>query len=204
MKFLGKVFIFGLVIVGLMGIFNFVPQKVEADTANVTLSTSVLEYLSLSITSGSTISFGNLTPGTPICSNTATVVSVTTNAANGYTIGLSDGSDTNSAMHKNSVYIPDYAGTIATPTSWSGVGLGIGLWAADTNKETKYGTGTTVCDTNNKYAGIPSTVTAAHTVTGYRSGADTSSWSWKIDVPNTQETGTYSGTVTFTATAVLS
>jgi hypothetical protein len=78
------------------------------------------------------------------------------------------------------------------------------MFAADTSKEAAWGTGTTVCDANNKYAGAPATATTAHTVTGFHSGADTSSWGWKIDVPNTQKTGSYSGNVTFTATAVLS
>jgi hypothetical protein len=194
-----------------MGLLYFVNSssvnQVEAAQQNVSLSTTVQEYLSFSITAGGTVAFGNLTPGTPICYNTGTVASVTTNAANGYTIGLSDGvSGTDSALlHTDTTTrIADYAGTIDTPTSWTGTGLGISLYAADTSKESKWGTGTTVCDANNKYAGIPQNTTTAHTASGYKSGADTSSWSFKVDVPNTQKTGSYSGTVTFTATAVLS
>ncbi len=180
------------------------PAKGATDT--VTLSTSVQEYLAFSITGGSTISFGNLTPGTAICSDTATVASVTTNASNGYTIGLSDSvASTGSALRHTdgNTRIADYVGTIATPTAWTGTGLGVSLFAADTGKAAKWGTGATVCDANNKYAGVPQNATTAHTATGYHSGADTSSWSWKIDVPNTQKTGTYSGNVTFTATAAL-
>jgi len=122
-------------------------------------------------------------------------------------LGLSDGvSGTDSSMIHQvdlSTKIADYAGTITTPTSWTGTGVGTGLYAADNNKEAKWGTGTTVCDSNNKYAGIPETATTSHTVTGYLSGADTSSWSFKINVANTQKTGVYSGDVTFTATANL-
>lgn len=186
-------------------VLSYVSFDTEAATHDVALSINVQEYLAFDITSGDTIAFGNFNPGTPICSSTESVASVTTNAANGYTLGLSDGSDTNSALRKGatSVYIADYAGTIAEPTSWTGNGLGVGLWSADTNKEAAWGTGTTVCDANNKYAGIPSAATTAHTVTGVVSGANTSSWSWKVDAPNTQETGSYSGNATFTATAVL-
>jgi hypothetical protein len=194
-----------------MGLLYFVNSssvnQVEAAEQNVSLSTTVQEYLSFSITAGGTVTFGNLTPGTPICYSTGTVASVTTNATNGYTIGLSDGvAGTNSALlHTDTTTrIADYAGTIDTPTSWTGTGLGVGLYAADTNKESKWGTGTTVCDSNNKYAGIPQSTTTAHSAPGYKSGADTSSWSFKVDVPNTQKAGSYSGTVTFTATAVLS
>lgn len=182
--------------------------KAQAATDDVTLSTTVQSYLSFSITAGDTVTFGNLTPGTPICFATGTVATVSTNAANGYTLGVHDGSGTNSALlHTDtSTYIPDMTnGTIGTPVTWgTNTGVGVGLYAADTTKEEKWGTGTTVCDANNKYAAIPETATTAHTVTGTLSGADTSSWSWKIDVANTQKTGAYSGTVTFTATAVLS
>ncbi len=179
----------------------------RAATDTVTLSTDVQEYLSFTITAGDTVSFGNLTPGTPICHNTGTVASVTTNSANGYTVGLSDGvaGSESALLHTDgTTRIEDYAGTIATPTAWTGNGLGISLYAADTNKEAKWGTGTAVCDANNNYAGIPENATTAHTVTGYHSSADTSSWGWKLDAPATQKTGSYSGDVTFTVTAVLS
>ena len=183
-------------------------QKTEAaTTGTATLSTSVQQYLALTVTSGGTVGFGNLTPGTPIdAPSGGTVVSVSTNAANGYTVGLSDGSDTNSAMlHTDTTtYIADYAGTIAVPTTWTSTGVGISMFAATTNKEAKWGTGTTYNDANNNYAGIPSAATTAHTVTGTLGGADTSSWGFSVDVANTQKTGSYSGDVTFTATAVLS
>lgn len=182
-------------------------KQSEAATHDVTLTTIVTEYITLDITAGDPVAFGNLTPGTPIkAPNPATVASVTTSAANGYTLGLSDGSDTNSAFRHtdNTTYIADYAGSIAVPTAWSGTGLGVTLFTADSNKEVKWGTGTTYSDANNKYAGIPSATTTAHTATGFHAGADTSSWAFQVDVPNSQKTGAYSGAITLTATAVLS
>lgn len=190
----------------LSGVF-LLANDADAATDTVSLSTSVQEYLTFSITSGDTVSFGNLTPGTPICHATGSIASVTTNAANGYTMGLHDGvaSPDSCLVHTDTTtHIAKYAGTIAVPTSWTGTGLGITMYAADTGKEAAWGTGTTVCDANNKYAGVPETATTAHTVTGYHSSADTSSWGWKLDAPATQKTGSYSGNVTFTATAVLS
>ena len=86
---------------------------------------------------------------------------------------------------------------------WSGVGLGVTLFAADTSKEAKWGTGTTYNDGLNKYAGVPQAATVAHTVTGYREIPDTSSWAFKLDVSPGQSAGNYSGTVIFTAVAVL-
>ncbi len=197
--------VIGAVIWGSVGLLAD-PAKAATDT--VTLTTSVQEYLSFSITSGDPAAFGSLTPGTPIASPSGgTIASVTTNSANGYTLGLSDGiASTDSSMtHTDTTTkIADYAGTIATPTSWTGTGLGVTMFAADTNKEAAWGTGTTYNDANNKYAGVPQNATTAHTVTGYHGTADTSSWAFKLDVPNTQKTGSYSGTVTLTVTAVLS
>lgn len=185
------------------------PLTVKAATHDVTLTTSVQSYLVFDITVGDTIALGDLTPGTPICSSTTTA-SVTTNAANGYTLGLHDGvASTGSALlHTDTTTrITDMTnGTIASPVVWgTNTGLGVNLWDADTAKSTsQWGAGTTVCDALNEYAAVPTTATTAHTVTGFHSGADTSDWSWKIDVPNTQKTGAYSGVVTFTATPVLS
>lgn len=185
-------------------------NKAEALTDDSTLTTTVLEYLSFSLTAGDTVSFGNLTPGTPIAAPaTGTIASVTTSASNGYTLAVHDGeSGSNSSMtHTDTTTkITDFTlGDITTPATWgAGTGVGITLFAADTSKEAKWGTGTTYNDALNKYAAVPETATTAHTVTGFSASADTSSWAFKIDVPNTQKTGAYSGTVTFTATAVVS
>lgn len=181
-------------------------HEARAATDTVTMTTTVQEYLIFSVTAGDPVAFGNLTPGTPICYATGSVASVTTNAANGYTLGASDGvAGSNSALlHTDTATrIADYAGTIAVPTVWAGTGQGFGLYAADTTKEAAWGTGVTVCDVLNKYAGIPQAATTAHTAAGYKAAADTSSWSFKVDVANTQKTGAYSGNMTFTATAVL-
>lgn len=184
-------------------------NKVKAATDDATLTTTVLEYLTFTLTTGDTVPFGNLTPGTPIpAPSSGTIATVTTNSGNGYTIGLHDGvaSTDSSMLHTDATTrITDVtAGDITTPAVWgTSTGVGITLFAADTTKEAKWGTGTTYNDANNKYAAVPETATTAHTAAGFKSGADTSSWAFKIDVPNTQKTGAYSGTVTFTATAVL-
>ena len=203
----------GLLVICAFSVFTVVGEKTDkthaADTSEVTLTGNVLQYLALSISSGGTIAFGNITPGVPVCDINGTVVSVTTSASNGYTLSVSDGSDTDSAMtHTDTTTkIPDMAGTVASPVAWSdGVttGLGISLFAADTSKEAKWGDGLSACATGNKWAGVPASATVGHTSAGFHVGADTTSWGWKIDVPNTQKTGDYSGSVLFTSTASLS
>ena len=189
-------------------------NKSSADTQDITITATVDTAMTFSATAGDTVAFGTLTPGSAVAAPaTGTVLSVTTNAANGYTIGASDGTTGTDSCLLNAdttTRIGDYAGTITTPTSWTGTGLGFTLYAADTSKEATWGTGTTYNDANNKYAGAPETATTAHTVTGYHGSADTSSWAFKLDVPTTQKTGAYSCNedngnhyFTFTATAVL-
>lgn len=182
----------------------------NAATNNVAISTTVQASLSMDITAGDTVAFGPLTAGVPITApNTGTIVAVTTNASNGYTLGISDGAagSGSALLHTDTTTrISDVTnGTIATPASWgASTGLGVTLFVADTNKEAKWGAGMTYNDVNNKYAAIPQTDTPVHAVTGLVVGADTSSWAFKLDVPTDQKTGSYTGNMIFTATAVLS
>lgn len=190
---------------------KIIPNAKATDTTHpVTMTTSVLEYITLDISgpAADTIAFGSLTPGTPICFATGTVATVSTNAANGYTLGVHDSHAASSSLaHTDTTtHIPKMTnGTIGTPVAWgTNYGVGISMYAADTTKEGKWGDGTLVCASGNLYAAIPETATTAHTAAGGPMTADTSSWSYKIDVQNSQKTGNYSGTMTFTATAVLS
>lgn len=179
-----------------------------AATSDITLSTDVQTSLSLGLGSGA-YSFGNLTAGTPKFGSAGIVASVTTNASNGYTLGISDGvSGSDSALlHTDATTrIADAIAAIASPATWtSGVtkGLGVTVYTADTDKEAKWGTGTTYNDANNKYAGIPETATTIHTSTAYKTGADTTGIAFVVDVLADQKAGSYSGNTTVTATAVL-
>jgi hypothetical protein len=186
---------------------TYTGSPVSISTGNVLLTGTILPYLTFTL-SGSTASFGNITPGSSTCANGAsgTETDVTTNSSNGYTLAVSDSSDTNSAMlHADgATYIPDFTtGTIATPAVYGGYGVGINLFSG-TQKEAKWGTGTTDCDTSfDKWAGVPSAATVAHTVTGYTVAADKSYWGWIVKVANTQKTGIYSGNVLMTVATVL-
>ena len=207
-KIMKKYYLF-LAILVVMLIFPFEKSHAQSATHNVTMSTVVQASLAMDITSGDTVAFGNLTPGTPIAApNTGTIVSVQTNASNGYTLAVSDainGVDS-CLLHTDAVTrITDVtSGTVALPAVWgASTGLGIAMFAADTNKEAKWGGGATYDDALNRYAAIPELATVAHTVTGLVAGANTSSWAYKLDAPASQKTGNYSGQMTFTATAVL-
>lgn len=161
--------------------------------------------LSLDVDNAS-LSFGSLLPGSIVTGTTVTTV--TTNYPNGYSLGASDavvGTNSTLLHTDTTTRIADYAGTIAVPTVWAGTGLGITVWAASTAPEAKWCAD--VCsaevDPDNKYAGVPETVTTIHAKTGSPTSGDTTSVGYKMVVPNTQKTGDYSGDITYTATGVL-
>lgn len=206
-----KIIISLLLIVFAAGFF-VLAKSAKAETDNVTFTANALASLALDITAGNSFDFGDLTFDTPVTAPAGgTIVSVTTNATNGYTLGVHDGSNTNSGLLNvadGTTYIPDMTnGTVGTPVAWgANTGLGITMWDADTTPEGKWcaGTCTSYNDADNKYAAIPAAATTAHTVTGTVVGADTSSWAYTVETTSGQKTGAYSGTMTFTATAVLS
>lgn len=193
-----------VVCAGLTLLVQSSPVSAATDTAALDATVSTTLTLGLSANS---MNFGNLTPGTPLKGTGGIIATVNTSAADGYLLGISDGvASPNSCLrHTDTVtYIPDYIGTITTPTTWTGTGLGFTVYAADTNKEAKWGTGTTYNDSNNKYAGIPETTTTFHSSPGYKAVDDTTSFAFELDAPNDQKTGNYSGDITITATAVVS
>ncbi len=181
-----------------------IDESSAADTDNYA---DKFQVQSLSLTfavDSNTLAFGSLLPGSVITGTS--VGTVTTNYPNGYSLSAKDDvAGTNSVLlHSDtSTRITDYAGSIATPTLWSGTGLGISVFAATGKDTSKWGTGTTVDDSNNKYAGVPENSTIIHSKTGSPTASDQTSIGYKLVVPNTQKTGNYSGILTFTATGVL-
>lgn len=189
--------------------FLFVkPTRAVEDSANINFAANVLESISLSVSSGS-LDFGNLIAGTPARGSSGIDAAVRTNSTYGYSLSISDSqTGSNSALvHSDTTtHIPDFSGTIVTPTLWdSGVSTGFGftLFAADTNKEARWGSGTTYDDSNNKYAGIPQNATIFHNSAGFKTGDDSTSLAFIVDVLADQKSGSYSGTATLTAVALL-
>ncbi len=137
---------------------------------------------------------GTITPGSP---NTATTTAtVTTDAWGGYELLISENHSLTHTVDGTTT-IADYAGTIATPTAWSGTGLGFTV-TNGSGVAAKWGT-----SPNNNYAGIPTTDTVFHDKSGYTSGGDDTVVEYKADVPSTQKSGTYTNTVTYTAISKL-
>jgi hypothetical protein len=92
------------------------------------------------------------------------------------------------------------SGTIASPGAWSeGTTKGLGFTVTDgSGIEGKWGT-----TPNFDYAAIPGGATTFHSRTGLLGGTpETNTVQFRLDVPGSQKSGSYSNTATFTATII--
>jgi hypothetical protein len=170
----------------------------------VTLSLDVQEVLTLDC--GADIDLGALRPGTPVSGSTT--CSVTTNAQSGYDLAVKrDDADTtlDHTTDAASNITDKTAWTSGSPDSatWTGTGIGFGVFASTATKNTTWwGTGAACHDASNKYAGFPSAYDIIMHHTSYASSATTTSICYRVDVPATQKSGEYDGTITYQATTL--
>lgn len=170
------------------------------ETDSVNLSVTVEQVIAMDC--GSDVDLGSLTPGTPVAgSSTCTI---TTNAESGYDLQVKR-DDADTTMDK----VGEATINIADKTAWdgssnavvySGTGLGFSVYASTANKnDTWWGSGIAYNDTNNKYAGFPGNYVTIMDYDSYSSVSTTTSVSYKLDVPATQKSGAYDGSITFQA-----
>lgn len=185
------------------------------DSNGVQLSVTVAENMTLACGNSVDIDGGGngvVVAGVPV-SNTTTCT-VTTNDEDGYNLSVEDdrGSD-NALFHETQNGTAD--GQIADKTpwdptantgdgnavAWSGQGLGFGVLSSTADKDTTWwGTGTTCADANQRYAGLPDTSANIMEYSSYANGSTATTVCYRVDVPATQISGEYNGSVTYTAT----
>lgn len=142
----------------------------------------------------STVALGTVTPGV---SKTGVISASIATDAPGYSLSVSQNANLTSGANT----IPAItSGTIATPVSWTeGTTKGLGLTiTGGPSIPVKWGSSGSY-----KYAAIPNATTTLYTRSGYTGGvSDTVTMQPRIDVSSTQPTGSYSNTVTITATLI--
>lgn len=190
--------------VGVHSSDNWVLKAGFLQTINSTISISV---------DSPTVNLGNLSPGDS--ATATTLIGVTTDSMGGYTLSsyFSSVGHTDSLRHSNGTeYITDLTdwdptanGGDGNAVTWSGSGFGFTIYANNSAEKntTWWGTGTTVSDANNKYAGFPSSSTKVLETTDYKSGERQTSVGYKVQIPANKLAGTYSGEVTYIATVNL-
>ncbi len=180
-----------------------------AQTHSQSLSATIQENLTL--TCGGDIDLDNnttLIPGIP--QSNITTCTVTTNDAEGYDLQLTDDRGSNNTL-QHTIHGTTTDGQIQDKTPWNltspnatsytGEGLAFGILNSTATKNTTWwGTGNTCDDTNQFYAGIPQTDTTIMGHTTYSNTQTDTEICYRINVPSTQISGEYTGSVTYTAT----
>lgn len=177
----------------------------DTDSHQTTLTVGVQGTISLDC--GADVDLGSLTPGTPV--GGSSTCTVTTSSGGGYELSLKrDDIDTTLDLTgEASTNITDKtdwdkdanSGSGNTDT-YSGTGLGFSLFDSTANKNiTWWGSGTTYNDVNNKYAGIPNDYEVIMDYDDYSASSTVNEISYRLDVPATQKSGVYNGTITYQA-----
>jgi hypothetical protein len=172
----------------------------------INLNTDIQEVISLNC-GGTTVNLSNITPGTPVTgSSTCTT---TTNANGGYSLSVrrDNATETLQKDSQPSTTIPDKTPWDPTANAnsgnadtWSGTGLGFTIYdSTATKNNTWWGTGTTLTDANNKYAGFAASQSNIMIHNSYAETSTATSIGYKLDVPPTQKSGAYSGNITYQA-----
>lgn len=134
-----------------------------------------------------------------------TVIPGVSNTSNFNVITLTSGSSYNLAISQNnnltngSYTIPAVSGSIASPVAWTeGTTKGLGFTVVSSTATAPSAS----WSSGNSYAALPGAATSFYTRTGTQSsGADVVSMRLRLDVANTQASGSYSNTMTVTGTA---
>jgi hypothetical protein len=149
-------------------------------------------YLTLTVDADNK-DLGTLFSGSPVTGETT--VGVTTDSWNGYALNVSKNHKMRN-IADGSTTINDHNGTIATPVLWSAPNnLGFGFTIiSGTGVDTKWKDGL-----NYRYASFPDIATTAHSKPDYKSPVDETVIGYKVDVPESQKSGAYSCTITYTA-----
>lgn len=198
--------VFTLLIVILINSYSV--KAAPSVSTGLGLSTDVQPSLLMDV-SLDNYDFGHITAGTPNWGSNESIIYITTNSSNGYTIDIKDlvpGSNSALLHSDNTTRIPDFSANITNPQPWSyGVSKGVGfsIFKADTNKETRWGTGTSYNSADNNYAGIEESNVAIHSSPGFKTTTDNTWITFVLDVEAGQKTGPYSGSITLSVTANL-
>lgn len=144
--------------------------------------------ISLAVDSN-TVNLGTVTPGTPVTGDST--LTVTTDAWGGYELYVKQN---HSLTHTDTATtIGEFGCDISVPCLWTGTGLGFTI-TSGTEVDAKWGS-----SPNYKYAYFPNASTKFHETSQYISGGDETAIEYKVDVPATQKSGSYSSIITYVA-----
>lgn len=173
------------------------------DTKNTTINATIAAVISM--TTSSTVAISLTPTGSGVVSSASDTVTVSTNNSNGYNLQVAD-SDATTTLVSGINTITAHTGTKTVATtlgtnSW-GMAVPTGTTGIGTNNfDASYSAETNNASSTSKWAGVPATgspmllKSTAATATN-----DTTTVWYAVKVDTSKPTGTYSDTVTYTAT----
>jgi hypothetical protein len=153
------------------------------------------------------VNLGNLQAGSPATASTD--IKVRTDSSYSIAVRRADPDTTLDKANDASINIADKTdwnpSGSGNAVTWSGTGLGFCVFASSNYKNTTWwGTGTSLNDVNNKYAGFPPSDQTIMVQNNYNvAGETTTSVGYKLDVPAGQGAGNYDGIIVYTVTMAL-
>lgn len=176
----------------------FSPVIASAATANTVINATLGSTISVTTSTPVAISLTPTAGG--VVSSSSDTVSVSTNNTSGYTLTLED-NDATTTLVSGANSIAAHSGTQASPTT-----LANNTWGYRVDGVGGFGAGPTSAETNNGssstiWAGVPATGSpnTLKTTSSTASNDTTTVW-YGVKVTSSQPNGTYTDTVTYTAT----
>ena len=168
-----------------------------SQSANTTINATIADVISIS--SGPTVSV-SLTPTSGgVVSTASDTVTVSTNRNAGYTLSLAD-SDATTDLASGGDTIGAHAGTYASPTALASNKWGYAVPGLN-NFDASYSAETNNASSTSLWAGVPASGSAQtiKTTAATASNDTTTVW-YGVKATSAQPGGTYTDTVTYTAT----
>jgi hypothetical protein len=187
---------------GMLSLFNMQVAKAASDTESQTIVLTVTSSITLTLAT-STVDLGTLAPGVPITSDTS--LTVVTNNYNGWNLQVRR-DDATSTLNLNGTSTPDV--TFPDATAWDGTNSSLTPGANLSFKVLQTGTDAGLYNATwwgaddaaaALYAGFPTTNQQIATIASYAGVTQNVAYRIRADAPGTQQSGVYSGVVTFTA-----
>ena len=177
-------------------------SSITSSTSEINLSITIEENLGLNC--GGDIDIDNGTAlVASIPQSNETICTVVTNDDHGYILSVANDNPGNTLT--NGTYsITDktvWDNTVPNAQAWSGTGLGFSVYDSDgTKEESWWGNGSSCHDVDNLYAGFPTTDTPIMEHEDFEKTSTDTHICYRVDVPVSQASGEYTGSVTYTAT----
>jgi hypothetical protein len=192
---------------GVVAIVGVVASPVIASAASQSANTTINATLgsSISVSTSTTVAISATPTSGGVVSSNSDSVTVSTNNTTGYNLTLADGDATRNLVSGSNNIVPEADAPAAASTldsnAW-GFALASGTTGIGTNTfDSSYSAETNNASSTSKWAGIPATGSpfTLKTTSSTASNDATTVW-YAIKVTTSQPNGTYSDTVTYTAT----